>query len=495
MTERSRPGEQDELVRLARNFVGAAFRRLAALHVIPTPHYHPWVRVGTEYAGGDVMGPELKELETKLQAMYPDRFADPLTREYPEFPGSYVFSLLEAAIRRCSGDGTYEADAPPVRESIDEFIQVLDAQEYTMSCCRTMSHVTTEGEAPVSIGDITIFPENTTQGLIDGTVQAIPAAGSSFGLEPPFFYDPPHSLLVTRKTTNDPNPYMVASELARRLDRFLLIGRLLYAGTYESAWQVTGLSTLVSRLDPLYQRFEKSGLPNVLMRRTIEFAPEHAPAIASLSSLVDRAVVKRGGMAATPFDVALLNYARSHEQGNDYARVVDLVTALEAILIGGEKETEGVGLRLRSRAAALLWTENDSGRAIFDDVKNLYNLRSQLVHGAHIKEKDLLKWLKSVSTVPDGAGFGVTFSFAVDRLRDLVRRSFLARLCLAYGDKPLWRFDTSPAVDAALSDETERAHWRTTWRNRLESLGVAGAADPATPAVDPLVPNPDSGPT
>lgn len=481
--------ERDQLADLARSFIGAAFPALAELHVIPTPFHHPWVRVGRDYEGAAVSGPELEELEAMLRVMYPGRFANPLTKQHAEFPHFYTFSLLEGAIRRCAdgGGNVYEADTPPVQESIVEFIGVLDSPEYAMSCCRAMSHLTTKGPAPVAIGDIMIYPESGTRDLLERTSSVIPSAGSGFNRERPFFYDPPHSLLVTAvTTTTDQDPYSVAADLASRIDRFLLIGRLLYAGTYESAWQVAGASTLVSRLHPPYRKFQKSSMPNLLAQRVIEFAPEHAPAIAALSGFLDQAVVTRAKMAATSFDIALLNYTRSHEQGDYYDRIIDLATALEAVLTGSDDDPEGVGLRLRSRAAALLWTETDTGRVIFNDVKNLYNLRSRLVHGARIAEKDLVKWLRAVSTVPDNAMYGVTFSFAVDRLRDLVRRSFLARLCLASGDDPLWKFETSAPVDAALSDETERVRWRQFWRDTLASLGVANAADPAIRAVDPL---------
>jgi hypothetical protein len=350
-----------------------------------------------------------------------------------------------------------------------------------------MSHLTTKGTEPITMGDITIYPERSTQDLLVRAGELIPAAGSAFNRERPFFYDPPHSLIVMGAETTDPDPYGVAVALSSRIDRFLLIARLLYAGTYESAWQLTGASTLISRLHPLYQIFQKSSIPNLLMQRVTEFAPEHAPAVAALTDFVDAAVVKRDKMVATSFDIALHNYTRSHQQGDYYDRIISLATALEAILTGSDDDTEGVGLRLRTRAAALLWTEGDPGRAIFDDVRHLYNLRSRLVHGARIAEKDLLKWLKAVSTVPDEAMYGVAFSFAVDRLRDLVRRSFLARLCLASGDDPLWKFETSAPVDTALSDETERARWRRSWRDMLASLGVAEAANPAPRAVDPLV--------
>ena len=77
-------------------------------------------------------------------------------------------------------------------------------------------------------------------------------------------------------------------------------------------------------------------------------------------------------------------------------------------------------------------------------------------------------------------------SATVDRLRDLARRSFLARLCLASGDEPLWKLERSKQVDVALSEESERGRWRATWRGTLESLGAPSAADPAVRAVDPI---------
>jgi len=480
--------ERELLAQLAESFIGAAFPALQEDHVIPTARTFPYARLARDYLGNDVSGPELEDFEAMLQAVYPDRFTDPLQRRPPEFPHFYSFAVLEAAITRCAkaGGDVYETNAPGVQESIAELIAVLDSPRYTMTCCRAMSHLTTKDEQPVTLGDITIYPQGSRDDLLKRTRDFIPNAIGACNREQPFFHDPPHSLIVTTTTTDDPDRFGLATTLARRIERFLLLARLLYAGTHESAWQVVGMSTLVGRPYPIYRAFTKSSMPNLLMQRVMALGPEDAAAIAALNDFLDTAVVKRDKMVATSFDVALLNYARSHEERNHYERIVDLATALEAILTGSDDDSEGIGLRLRTRAAALLWTENDPGSAIFSDVKTLYNLRSKLVHGARIAEKELLKGLHAVSTVPGDAMYGPAFAFAVDRLRDLVRRSFLARLCLASGDDPLWKFETSAPVDAALSDEMERARWRQSWRDTLASLGVASAADPAIRAVNPL---------
>jgi hypothetical protein len=65
------------------------------------------------------------------------------------------------------------------------------------------------------------------------------------------------------------------------------------------------------------------------------------------------------------------------------------------------------------------------------------------------------------------------------RLRDLVRRSFLARLCPTAGPEALWPFDGSASVDAAFADDIERDLRRQSWRDQLATLGAAGSADEA----------------
>lgn len=256
--------EREQLVEYANAFISAAFESLAKSHVIPTSIYQPWVRVGTDYPGAIVRGEHLENLEAMLKTMYSGRFADPMTTGHPEFPSTSAFSLLEAAIRRCANvDGdAYVVDSPPVQESIEEFIKVLESPDYTMACCRAMSHLTTIDGTPVTIGDIAIIPEDQGQSLLSRTLrEVIPAAGASFSGERPVLYDPVHSLLVTTVRTSDPNSFKIESELTEKIDRFLLVGRLLYAGTYESAWQVVGTSTLVSRLSPHFRTFDSIHSP------------------------------------------------------------------------------------------------------------------------------------------------------------------------------------------------------------------------------------------
>jgi hypothetical protein len=82
--------------------------------------------------------------------------------------------------------------------------------------------------------------------------------------------------------------------------------------------------------------------------------------------------------------------------------------------------------------------------------------------------------------------FGVILDFAVDRLRDLVRRAFLARLCLSRLPDPLWPLEGGVDVDRELANLETAREWRERWQQLLADLGVGEAAQRATPAVDPL---------
>jgi len=480
--------EQRDLRAPSRAFIAAAFDVLSEQHVIPTPIFHPFVAVGRDYVGDSIMAlAEYHALEAQLNDAYPERFAEPLKRRHAEFASTYMFSLLEACVARCARDRSFDADGQAVDKSIDELLAVLGTTTYEVVCCRHVSHLTTTSGAEVQIGDVTVVPEpEQWGGLVDRIQHEIRGAARAWNRDHPRPYDPPHSLLITREATDDPEPYEVGDRLSGRLERFLLLARLLTAGTVQSAYEVSGTTTLVARLDPLMSTFRKGRL-DTLVRRTVRLTGDEGAAFGALGGLIDDADVKREGMVATSFDVALSKFNRSHSSASPYEHLVDLATALEAALISAEKETEGLTLRLRARVAALLATDNDSARALFDDVGQLYNLRSKLVHGGQIKQKELRRIIARISTVPADAPehrFGVALGHAVDRMRDLVRRAILARLCLAAEPGPLWPFVGDIAVDATLADDTKRAAWRGRWHERLAALGVEYAAGPPRSAVD-----------
>jgi hypothetical protein len=480
--------QQADLRAACRAFIARAFDALKKEHVIPTPIFHPYVAVGRDYFGDTVRAvAEYPTLETQLDDAYPERFAGPVPRPHAEFATSYIFSFLEACVARCARDGTFDVASPAVEESIDELLAVLGRSSDEIVCCRHVSHLTTTSGAEVQIGDVTVVPEPEQWGQLVARIEReISGAARAWNRDDPRPYDPPHSLLITREITDDPEPYEVAKRLSRRIERFLFLARLVTAGTVQSAYEVSGTTTLIARMNPLMSTFRKGWL-DALVRRTVRLTGDEGAAFEALDDLIDAADIKREGMVATSFDVALSKFNRSHSSDSPYEHLVDLATALEAALIGAERETEGLTLRLRGRTSALLAADDDSARALFDDVGLLYGLRSKLVHGGQIKQNDLRKIIGRISTVPAEAiehRFGVALGYAVDRMRDLVRRAILARLCLAAEPDPLWPFEGDTPVDAILVDDTERTTWRARWHERLAALGVEYAAGPPRSAVD-----------
>ena len=117
-----------------------------------------------------------------------------------------------------------------------------------------------------------------------------------------------------------------------------------------------------------------------------------------------------------------------------------------------------VTLRICTRAAIILSSDTDPAPAIFADVKALYDLRSSLVHGAIITQKQLEKWLVAVSTVPAPGGCSPRMrnERLIDRLRDLVRRSILMRLLLNNDGRWPLRADPPPPVDQLWTDPDVR---------------------------------------
>jgi hypothetical protein len=465
--------ERESLGAAARAFLAASIEALREVRVLPTPFAHPYIQIGRDYFGDDVAGiPEFAAFEQALEARYPDRFSEPqLGSDLWESTNAYTFSLLEAVVARCGlDDREVEADSEVATFSINELIQVLDAPDYAMVCCREVSHLTTADGEVLQLGDVTIIPEDAVPefgGLTQRAGQLIPGLGGAFNRVDPRIYDPPKSLLVVRREGFTGEPYAAASAVSASIDMFLIVARLIHASTSEACWQACGIPTLVSKMHPLYRLFEKGVLPSSLVRRTTRLSAADAEPFRQLSEMLNAVEVKREGMATTSFDLALDRYLRTFSSANAYDNIIDLATALEALLTGSD--AEAVGLRLKSRAAALLFTEEDTSRAIFDDVGRLYSIRSTLVHGASLKQPRLLSLLRQISTTPQDAFPGTTVWHAVDRLRDIVRRAFLARMCLAEGDDPVWPINKEFVVDALLATTPSAATGETDGVNGLRT--------------------------
>ncbi len=260
----------------------------------------------------------------------------------------------------------------------------------------------------------------------------------------------------------------------------MLLVRLLKPSTSESMAEVQGATHTVREFKPTLLRFRGAGpgfgSPTQLAARVITLGSDDVSRVDGLGRLLAAAEQPRTDMAFTSFGMALQKFLLSFHAYDWSEQIVNLATAFEAALSG--KEKDDVTLRLKIRASTLLSTSVDTTEQIFKDVGVIYGLRSALVHGGAMAEKNLLKEVRKISTVPDRLPDGTAIAHAVERLRDLVRRSLLARICLAADDAPLWPLDADTGVDAAMVDDLRRKTWREAWRDALTSIDAIASADP-----------------
>ena len=87
----------------ARAFLESALVALRKEHVVPTPMFNPFLRVGRDYFGGSIGG--TSEFEAAIAARHP-RFSDDAPSRDRDFASRYVFSFLEAFVAEAvlSGD-------------------------------------------------------------------------------------------------------------------------------------------------------------------------------------------------------------------------------------------------------------------------------------------------------------------------------------------------------------------------------------------------------
>jgi hypothetical protein len=147
------------------------------------------------------------------------------------------------------------------------------------------------------------------------------------------------------------------------------------------------------------------------------------------------------GGAPGNLDLALRSFMATYDRwpsGGD-SRVLDAITALEAVLGSGVE----IAFKLSFRTAGIL-AANDAQRvAIFDEMKEYYDLRSKLVHGASLKDKH-----RTLIADPEG-------------LRHFVRELLRGFIHLAVDPQPSYgKQFFKQRLDAALQDESERAELR-----------------------------------
>lgn len=465
----------------AAGVIAEAWDALAAEHVVPCSRYRPYVQVGRDYEGVLLMGgPAFGKFTVTLRAVYPGWFEAPQGQFPRWYTDNLAFRFVDACIAELSRRGeTGEAPTNAVEVMVLELADYLDSADARLGCARRVSHLMTEDRQEVRFAGVTILAhqqfEETRQ-----IAELIPTARPAFNGELPSSFAPPEATLVSYAT--GPDPFALAADAERPIDRLLLALHLLYGATTASIYQVTGETTFVcrytARVDVL--TYEEHPVPV----RPAVISPATVQPVERLLALYDNTEHRGPREVVHGLEMAVIKFTDSFSPRPWFEKIVDLATALEAALSG--KDKADVTLRICTRAAHILSTDADSSQTIYADVKALYDMRSSLVHGSVITQKELDKWLAAVSCVPQDRSPRMRIELAVDRLRDLVRRSILVRLVLnSEGRWPL-RGDPPP-LDQLLTDARTAEEWRNAWHQGAADLGAPEAAQPASPLCDSVL--------
>jgi hypothetical protein len=460
----------------AAELIAEAWKALADVRVVPCSDYRPFIRVGRDYEGIVVMnGPAMLRFTALLEDRYPSRFqARP--GEDPRWDASLIaFSFIEACVAAMSQyQETGDAPGEAFDETVIELADYLAAADTRVWCARRVSHLMTPDRQGLTIAGVTILAHERFEEARQ-IRRLIPTAASAFNGDRPRLFAPPMATLVSH--AEGPDPFRLQAAAGRSIDRFLLALRLLLGTTAASVYQVVGEATSVCRQPARVDVFPHDEHPGTV--RPAIVSPATVQPVEKLLALYDATERLASGEAIHGLVMAEIKFTDSFSPKPWYEKIVDLATALEATLSGTDKTD--VTLRICNRAAQLLATGQDPPKVIFADVKALYDLRSSLVHGAAIKEKELSKLLGKVSCVTEETRPRMQTELAVDRLRDLVRRSILLRLTLSSEGRWPLRGNNPPPVDQVLTDAAEAMQWRDAWQQAMADLGAPEAAQPPRP--------------
>lgn len=425
---------------------------------------------------GKPIGPEFVQL---LDSAFPERFAAP-KRGFLDQAEWYPEALLRAVVARSFVEQDEPtADGRAAKESTAELLAMLRTPGHTFRIVTLVTDVNADAVAGAKVRGVRI--ETDAQQLELAVSPLMPEA--VWALERRMLVSSPartSALLVSDESSRD--LWEVTDELRHRVHSLVTALRLLTAGTVHEVVDWRGQPGMVHVAGP--EVFNYTWDEGSYWRRPVTLTGADLPALGKLAAIVDRIDTPSGkAKNVSPLVVAIGRFNRSLRPALWQDKVVDLAVALEAALVSEKVENT---LRLRTRAARLLAVPDDPAEAIFDDVGDLYAMRSMVVHGEPVPaaEWHALFKARGLTQLWDIEKQGVV----LDRWRDLVRRAILARILLSdvTSASERWPLIGSFGVDRALVSDAQRKSWRQAIRHRARVLGGDRLWRPASPLIDCL---------
>ncbi len=476
-----------QAVELASGELLRSASRAIQAEVLDRPRRHG-VEVGRDYAGASVMAlPEFQRFEEALKGYLPGRFTGEVGQL--EFAQQYAFPVIEGFALRLAGDDEHRDEA--LLACVNELIELLGRSHDRVIAVRVVTDV--EVTEPVDLGDVHMSPVGP--GGLHDAYRAIEALipGSILRLDDAVPFGPMTSrfaLLVTeakapRGSPFAPGHYSAAELATRRLSSALGAIRLATAATADTVVEAIAQPGYVRLRRPIITSYPFTRIP--LIQRVVTVRTTDGISIASLAEKIGQ--WSSDEPQPNPLGVAIERYNRSYLERPWFDQLVDLSIALEAALLSGSPEKEDIGLRLRSRAAALLAEEQDGDSVIYADIKAAYNLRSWVVHASNPRPQDIAAEIDRISVCARSPHRGIKAALAMDRVRDITRRSILARGFLGEaGNWPLGKAARQKDVEGELINPETRESWKAAWRLGITNIGLGAAAGRANdPDTEPRV--------
>jgi hypothetical protein len=471
---------------LANELLTDSVHELLRQQALPLRPNRPHLSVGEDYEGPQIMAlGSFKAFSAFLTETYPETFATKRDPDKQEFTNSYVFNFLESAIAMSfNASSQVILNKHAVSKVMMELKEVLEGGLVEIQAMRFLSNVSTS-EPEIDFGGIRLMAtEKDTFERNSLAVREIPGAARLLSENRRFVYDPPHAWLTKSQRTSTENVNPTRLLLTRELSRYQTALCLYSGATINPHFEISGTKTIFSPTNVQLDDFLIAPMGNI-MKRGLEVSRLDIKPVTQIANWLAYGSQVSRDIIATPIGVAISKFSGASSFSSGFERIIDLMTALEALLLK-DNETESIGLRLRTRAAILLCTEKDSATTIARDLGALYSVRSILVHGSTLKQQKLANALAKISSVaaqPDFSGrFGIQLDLAADRLRDLTRRAILMRLALNVAPASSWTFEISPDLDELALDPEVGVILNTLWRSTMQEIGANKSILEAPPA-------------
>ena len=421
---------------------------------------------------------------TALREAYPARFPEGVKFPFRD-PQQYAAALLRAVI----ADGIVRqaplsANSPAVRSLIDELHRLVSKEGQTFASIWLIDDVDFSAVDHQALGEVTLHEAPQPQNLVSSLLpEALWAGELNHSLSAR------HGGFLSAARDGTDYHYDTTNTLNEEIGRVVAAIRLATGSTGPMRMVWIGEPSMIHVQMPEAHRQTEAWAMESFWRRVGVVKAADLPGLRALTGLIEQAQAQSGqGKQATVSSVAIVisRYSRSLTGMSWQDVVLDLATALEACF--GPESKEEIGLTLKTRAAHLLGRDDPAkADAIFGEIADLYQIRSDLIHGS-------ARFKRTPGKLFEDRGY--THLFPDDRIRalldgwrDIVRRAICVRLLL--GDArlgpALWPLvgDTIP-VDRNLVRNDKREEWCQRLVGEAADLGLPLLVEPAPPLVDEL---------